>query len=202
MIEIQNSNNIQTIKIFGRFVLMRLRKWSLHFFGIIDLKEKYVFNYMKIFKRLLCDYKFIKPKVLCLGMGLGMTSYLGLPLDIYYVEPSKDVIKLASKFKKFNPIFNVTAEQYLSSNTNKTFDIVFYDIFIDNVIYYDALDFTKIKRLLNEDGLLIINTIDNKKGIDRIIKFKKNVIFMHPSLSFLRHNAIIIILKEDIRLDT
>jgi len=198
VINISNYNEYQIIKLFNRFVILRLRKFGIQILGIIDLKEKHNFGCMKTVKKVLIDSAFSKADVLCLGMGLGMTSYLNLPLNVTYVEPSKDVIEIASQFKAFDSVLNMTAEKYLSSKSKKKYDVIFYDIFIDNKVYYGALDFVKIREFLKDDGILLINTIDSKRGINNIANVNKKVLFSFPKISFLPLNAIIVINKKDL----
>ncbi len=159
-------------------------KWWCHSTKVEnDINNESLFNYVQLFYKFY-ELKNKKNNILMLG-GAGCTlaskilskSYNNINFDI--VEIDKDTKDIATKYfnipddKRLHFYFE-DARTFLnreSKKHNKTYDIIYFDIFKEDLIPFNLLtqeSFTNIKNLMNNNAILCINIAINKKKFDGI----------------------------------
>ena len=170
----------------GKFIIakyfgykdLRLKKGNkLTSVGYMNLKRKRFPWYVRQFnKEIKKEFQKKEISILGLGMGIGMISHLSKKYKIEYVEPDKEMIEIAkSEFKlpKNTKIYTKTAKEFLENPSEKKYDVIFYDIFVNNKMHWNELDrkhIEKMKKILSKNGIIIANTITKKKEIDENLK--------------------------------
>jgi hypothetical protein len=172
--------------------------YGLSQFNIKTFKN--YFSYAKNIINLVDKYNLKKDKVLVLGFGIG-----GLPLKFTTYSDTKKVDSVDLNpvmFKLFDKIqgylneypkykmrnYVMSAEEYVEKSNNK-YDIVIDDVFGDKKI---LLDYEKISKLINKDGILFINLHyrSDYRKIDPILK--KNF----TNVDIINDNELLIICKK------
>jgi predicted membrane-bound spermidine synthase len=104
-------------------------------------------------------------KSLLLGLGGGTVANMlhnGLKFEVDAVELDKRIAEVSKKYFSLNREVKVVvddARHYLET-TNKTYDLIFFDVYKGEIPPAHVLSlecFQKAKKLLNENGLIIVN---------------------------------------------
>jgi hypothetical protein len=151
-------------EIFGYKILGIENTSPTRLVGYLDKKFKRFPWYIKEFNRQVQKhFTNNKISILGLGMGVGMISHLNKNYSVEYVEPDKEIIGIAKDYywlPNNTKIYNKTAEEFLKNPPKKKYDVMFYDIFVENKMHWDELKtepLNKLKSLLNKNGIIIVN---------------------------------------------
>ena len=134
-----------------------------------NLKSKeFTFAYLRLFEKAV-NYHSSPKDVLVIGTGGGgidkqLEQY---NLNIDNVEIDKKIVEIAKDYFDFDGDVTIDDGRHYIKNTDKKYDIVFLDVYSGYSIYpylFSKEAFEEIKFILNEDGILVINSIGYEDG--------------------------------------
>ncbi|MBN4049190.1 fused MFS/spermidine synthase [archaeon AH-315-M20] len=126
-------------------------------------RKEFILPYLRLFEKAITYHS--NPKdILVIGLGGGgidktLENY-NLAIDNIEIDPK--IAEIARKYFNFNGKVIIDDGRHYIRNTNKKYDIVFLDVYSDYSIYpylFSKEAFEEIKNILNNDGILVINTI-------------------------------------------
>jgi len=126
-------------------------------------KKEFMFAYLELFEKAI-DYHPNPKDVLVIGLGGGgidkqLENY---NLNIDNVEIDPKIAEIARDYFDFKGNVIIDDGRHYIRNTDKKYDIVFLDVYNGYSIYpylFSEEAFLEIKNILNEDGILAINSV-------------------------------------------
>jgi hypothetical protein len=193
--------SINNLKVYIKGDIIYLEDAETYGLSQFNVKTfKNYFSYAKNIINLVDKYNLQKERVLVLGFGIG-----GLPLKFTTYSDTKNVDSVdldPNMFKLFDKIqeylneypkykmrnYVMSAEEYIEKSKEK-YDIVIDDVFGDNKI---LLDYEKISKLINKEGVLFINLhyMSDYRKIEPILK--KNF----TNVDIINDNELLVICKK------
>lgn len=130
--------------------------------------DKFMFHYLELFEKAV-KYHSNPKDVLVIGLGGGGTSkvFSKYNLNVDTVEIDQKVLEIAKEFFNFNDSIIIDDGRHYIKTTNKKYDIVFLDVYNGYSIYpylFSKEAFEEIKNILNENGILVINSMGYENG--------------------------------------
>jgi len=128
-------------------------------------KKNFVVPYLKLFAETVEIQKNIK-NILILGLGGGgAQNYLkNKNIKIDFVEIDKKIVDIAKEYFDFNGTVYIDDARHFIRNSHKKYDIIFADVYGAFIFYHYVLSkeaFFEMKKILNDNGIIVINLIGN-----------------------------------------
>ena len=136
---------------------------------LYNLKDKsFSFGYLGLFEKAV-KYHPNPKEILVIGLGGGgidkqLEQY---NLNIDNIEIDSKVVDVAKKYFDFKGNVIIDDGRHYIKNTNKKYDIIYLDVYNGYSIYpylFSKEAFIEIKKILNKDGILVINSIGYEDG--------------------------------------
>jgi len=131
-------------------------------------EDKFMFPYLRLFEKAI-NYHSNPKDVLVIGLGGGgidkQLEQYNLNIDNVEIDPK--VAEIAKDYFDFNGNVIIDDGRHYIRNTDKKYDIVYLDVYSGYSIYpylFSKEAFEEIKFILNEDGILVINSIGYEDG--------------------------------------
>jgi len=134
-----------------------------------NLKDKeFMFAYLRLFEKAV-KYHSNPKDILNIGLGGGgidkQLEHYNLNIDNVEIDPK--IAEIARNYFDFNGEVIIDDGRHYIRNTNKKYDVVYLDVWSGYSLYpflFSEEAFREIKNILNEDGILVINSVGYEDG--------------------------------------
>jgi len=179
--------------------------------SIYSFEDKYD-NFYKSFAKILEKGQWHYQHVLILGFALGsipkmLEHSFKLNLNYTAVEIDDVIVDMVSDYvipKLSSPVqlINADARQFVEVHDD-TYDLICIDLFLDDIIpdkFKTKLFLQRVKRLMNEDGLVLYNMLGDYESDQKKAKlfFKEHFLTVFPNGSMMHTGTNFILASEQV----